>query len=129
MLFRSVKDRALIVNSQPWKRQAIRIVNDILGEGRIHIHERCAHMWRGLANWRWDLPEDMSPEQLELLNRQHVDVRHDAHSDKGMALLYLILGIESWIRSQRVTSHDEAPLVEPDQGPYGLTDPDVFALL
>ena len=126
---KDVKDRALIVNSQPWKRQAIRIVNDILGEGRIHIHERCAHMWRGLANWRWDLPEDMSPEQLELLNRQHVDVRHDAHSDKGMALLYLILGIESWIRSQRVTGHDDAPLVEPDQGPYGLTDPDVFALL
>lgn len=85
----------------------IKEVQALASDGRLRIHRRCIYLWDVIDNWRRDVPEGTV---LDYLSRKTVAPRHDIYSHGGMALVYLLGGIQKSIQSTRSNAKTAASL-------------------
>ncbi len=107
----------------------IKEVQALASDGRLRVHRRCIYLWDVIDNWRRDVPEGTV---LDYLSRKTVPPRHDIYSHGGMALVYLLGGIQKSIASTRsgATTAASLPKVvrspgsefsEPGEDRFGLS--------
>lgn len=100
-IFAEGKGESFYVNSREWRMWAISRTQVWLDNGWLRVHARCHELWDTLEQWAWSVPEGKTPDEVD---RIHIRPKADGVSHTGMALLYLVTGLEDMLYQERMAN-------------------------
>lgn len=94
-------------DSQEW---AIREIQALLSDGRIHVHRRCLVLREAMREWRRNVPTYVD---LGLVSRVYIPPRKDIHSHPCQALIYMFSGVLMRLKSRLAKTNGSVAKPEP----------------